>query len=171
MQIRVKYKYSGMLTKLNSVRRWISSSKQKAIMGDLASLARDILYSRVKSGYGVNSDTVANPSKVRLTKLSSGYRKYRRKHPPTGKFATAGKSNATYTGQMLDAIKYDIYKEGFRLYINNNARKGDDQTNKQVAQEYSLKRPFFSLIDREKRQVQRAYFNILRQLSRKYLRK
>lgn len=133
----------------------------------LGATARDLIYRRVKSGYGVSSVSALNPEKKRLAPLSSSYierregraiyftkngkvlripagSKFRFTRPKVGEFFGARRSNLTFTGQLLDAIAFEASARGIRLFIESSQRD-DGRTNDEVARLVQKDRPFFTL--------------------------
>lgn len=157
---------------LNAVRRMLNTSDGRGIIKSLAALALDSIYKRVKSGYGVSDDKADAPTKQSFASMKSfspKYLRFRKLHPPTGEFASPGKQNLTYTGQMLRAMNAKVFDSGFSLYIDNTSRRGSDLTNYQVAAYASKKRPFFALTDKETDVLQREYNKLIRQLINKII--
>jgi hypothetical protein len=63
-------------------------------------------------------------------------------------FFRPSKSNLTFTGQMLDAIRYDVYPDQSKIVVsvNDSDRYGEKLTNKQVAKHVAANgRPFLGL--------------------------
>lgn len=146
----------------------------------LAKQAREIIYRRVKSGYGVSKDSVTDPSKQRLAKLSKNYvikrrnlagsSKGKRKNTApkiqVGYAFSPGRSNLTLTGQLLEAIEYKVDRYGFQLYISSNKRKDSTISNEQLAEYVSEKRPFFALTTDEQRILERRIETEIRKILR-----
>lgn len=159
----------------------------------LALKCRDIIYKRVKDGYGVTSDIrpAESTERKRLKPLSKSYIDYRKgvtlffvgkqgqtypvksdkkkkfPSPVTGEFGKPTKSNLTLTGQMLNAIGLEYSDLGFKLYIKNSTRNGARINNKEVAGYVSKERPFFALTAGEVRILQRELENIINEIIRK----
>ena len=166
----------------------------KRVNQRLAIKCRDIIYKRVKDGYGVTSDRspAGNTERQKLKKLSDSYIDYRKgvtlffvgkqgqtypvkkttkrgkaikfPSPVTGEFGRPTKSNLTLSGQMLKAIAFDYGDTGFRLFIDNSSRKDSKLTNKKVAEYASEDRPFFALTAGEVRILQRELENIINEI-------
>lgn len=96
--------------------------------------AKDTIYKRVKSGGGVDDDTSDTAAKTQLKKLHPNYVNYRKKYPGKGDYFSPGRSNLTYTGQMLDAIDFKVSKGVVTLFIKNNKRDDGKHTNKEIAE-------------------------------------
>lgn len=120
----------------------------------------DIIYKRVKSGGGVQDDSVEPGTAKRkaLKKLSNSYKDVRKKKPPTGEFASAAKSNLTNTGQMLNAMNYRVTSKGVTVYMANSGRSDGKNTNRKVAGYVAENgRPFFNITDGELRIIQQLF--------------
>jgi len=120
----------------------------------LGKMARDLIYKRVKSGYGV--DELSNrATRSRLKPLAQSYveqrsgraayftkngkvlrvpasESFKPRKPKLGAFGSPGRSNLTLTGQMLEAIRYESNARGIRVFIQNSARD-DGHTNAEIA--------------------------------------
>jgi hypothetical protein len=176
----VKIDASGLQQKFKQLIDSVDPNKLKDTYTDLARQATDIMYKRVKSGYGVDNDKSDNPQKQKLLELSNSYKQVREgrirffikngrvipwrpgkgekfKSPVTGEFGSARRSNLTLTGQMLNAITYRTTREGFKLYIDNTIRSGDNKTNAQVAGYVRERRPFFALTGGEQRTILKQF--------------
>lgn len=121
----------------------------------LARKAKEIIYRRVKSGYGVTKDSGDSESidRTSLKALSKSYIDYRKglvifrtgpsgnvypinnkkigrrkafKAPTLGEFGRPSKSNLTLTGQMLNAIMTVASDGSFELYIASTSRRTPD---------------------------------------------
>ena len=143
-----------------------SAFKQK-----LGKMARDLIYKRVKSGYGVDELNTRTASRQRLKPLSPSYIEQRQgraayftksgkvvrvpastsfkpRKPKLGPFGAPGRSNLTLSGQMLEAIRYESNARGIRVFIQNSARD-DGYTNAEIAELVQDARPFFVLTQDE----------------------
>lgn len=111
----------------------------KRILTRLANRAHDLIYDRVKRGFGVSSDTRPEPKQERLKGLSDSYKDFRRgkvvffvgeqgqtyglnkkqarksgikiERPRLGDRGTPAKSNLTFTGELLDSIEAKVRKK------------------------------------------------------------
>jgi len=118
----------------------------------IAERARSIIYKRVKSGKGVNNDTLQT-GKADLTKLkplSKNYKDWRSgkqqfltnkktkqvfltkdkkwiDKPKLGEFGSPAKSNLTLSGQLLDSMTYRISPKEIYIFIPSSSRR---KTNK-----------------------------------------
>lgn len=194
----------------------------------LARKCIEIVYRRVKAGYGVDSDKkkAQNTKQVKLKALSESYIQmrlgkvqfFRAKDghvyaikneeiaasvvakkvtkgrgklkigaqtkikfkktsfhntvlaPVLGPYGRPKKSNATFTGEMMEEIYMQATAEGFRLYVKNSKRKDESGlTNKQVMEYYSKDRPFFALTAGELRILSRELEKIVSEFIEKNL--
>lgn len=161
----------------------------------LGKLARDIIYRRVKSGFGVVSTERAPSEKRRLKPLSQSYieqregravyftkngkvlrvpasSRFRVQRPRLGEFGSPRRSNLTFTGQMLNALRYEANARGISLFIENSPRRDDPYTNKEIAEFVQEQgRPFFTLTTDELtiliREIEREVRKITRRISRR----
>lgn len=77
-----------------------------------------------------------------------------------------GKSNLTFTGQMLDAIKVISVSIG-KVTVGFDPRRSGDLTNKKVAEFVSKDRPFFGLTREEEAGLKKFISDALRKIVRK----
>lgn len=110
---------------------------------------------RVKRGY--------LPELSAIPKLSEEYVEQRRRYKANlGELAKVSKSNATATGQMLEAMTYKIIQDGFILYVASSSRRGELSggkskiNNNDVAKYYSKDRPIFDFSDPELQRIIRT---------------
>ena len=134
-------------------------SNENKIMKAVGESTSDVIYKRVKAGYGVD-----NGSKQKIAALSKSYVKKRTRTPPTGSLSSVKRSNLTNTGQMLDAIRYKRYGDDHVVEVAKTGRD-DGKRNSDIARYVSYKntrtgapaRPFMGLTDGEKRIVLRDF--------------
>ena len=150
--------------------RLLKRVRSKAVKRLIGATAKEQIYNRVKSGYGVNTEGL-DPritSKDKLAALSETYIKFRQgkiafykskvhgkvyatankkyiRKPKLGKFGSPRRSNLTLSGRMLEAMRYRVNASGIVLDIKNTSRSGEPITNKQLGELVAEKRPFFSL--------------------------
>jgi len=174
----------------------------KSLVESLARDTKKIVYNRVKSGEGVNSDRRApkRTKQQRLKPLSDSYIEWRRGNliffrnkqgklirltksewdqitkPRLGRFGAPARSNLTLSGQMLNAIKYDLTAKGFELFIKNNRRRKvhpkhktkPTLTNEELAEIVSKERPFMALTLEEFRILERKIDRHINRQIRKF---
>lgn len=113
------------------------------------------------------------PDLGKIEDLGEKYKDYRKKNSSDlGNQGKPSKSNATATGQMLDAMEYKMKPNGFLLYVKNTSRskelgsKKSSLTNLDVAGYYRLARDIFDFskpeIDRIVRKVRTDLLKIIR---------
>ena len=156
--------------RIKILKDFISSTQFKPIFQYLADFTKDMIYKRVKSGYGVSKDTsdqLTKKSFISMKVFSPKYLKYRILNPPTGEFATPKKQNLTYSGQMLKSFITKVKVNGFIIDIADTPRDDSKLNNKQVANYVSEIRPFLAVTDKEQVQIQKEYLTIIRNLARK----
>jgi hypothetical protein len=112
----------------------------KAMLTILAREAKNIIYKRTKSGYGVSNDSGVRATKIRLKSLSTSYKAWRKgsvaywrnkngsivrvdkkqwsaiSPPRLGKFGSPTRSNLTLSGQMLEAMLNARTKNSFDYF-------------------------------------------------------
>jgi hypothetical protein len=138
------------------------------IKNKMAAKAADLIFKRVKSGFGVDglNKEASKTKKKKLNPLSKKYINYRKgvvdfntrdgkrvnfkvKSPPVlGDFASPTRSNLTLSGQMLKAIKYRVNRN-IEIFIDDS-RRDDGESNPQIAQWVQDQgREFFALTSDE----------------------
>lgn len=192
----------------------------RAVTIRLARKCREIIYRRLKSGYGVDNDKedAESVNRKQLKQLSSSYIAWRkglvvfykrngkllvfgkekaeyftnyetgqrtrvskRKNPKIdkpklGEFGRPEKSNATLSGQMLNAMVFNANQDGFKIFINDTKRRPvtkhdkSNLTNKQVAEYYFKNRPGLALTDGEVRILKQECELIVREKIRQLIR-
>lgn len=145
------------------------------LTNDIGKFARDRIYSFTKSGKSLVTGAA-------LKTLSTGYKKYRSKFEKAnpgsvGKVFRPGKSNLTFTGQMLDALSYTArpIKKLIEVFVESTARQplpsvkkgkptiNDPKSNAEVAREVSKKgRPFVGLDATGVKRIKQMIINDLR---------
>ncbi len=103
------------------------------------------------------------PDLSKIPELSEDYQDVRQRYKKgLGKLAKASKSNATATGQMLDAMVYKITQDGFALYVKDSTRSKElngqpsKLTNAEVAGYYALERYIFDFSEPERKRIIRT---------------
>lgn len=146
----------------------------KKNFGEIMVEVADIVRLRTRLGYGVQDDGAA---KERLKPLAGSYREQRAnkarywtgadgkvrrreiesgggRHPQLSDDTTPGKSNLTFTGQMLDSLKGRATSAGRGEVAASGNRRGGGASNPDVARYVSEQgRPFLNLSDVEIRRV------------------
>jgi hypothetical protein len=89
-------------------------------------------------------------------------RELMKKRGELSNLTTPMKSNLTMTGQLLDSIKWKIDKLTITLFFDSNRRKDGRNTNNEIANYVSEKRPFFNLSKQEIEQVKREVIKVLK---------
>lgn len=117
--------------------------------------ARDMIVARTRRGFGVQR---TGAKQERLLKLSTNYKKYR-KRVGVDSTTSPGKSNLTFSGQLLRSLVV-IAKKGQVTIRANNRRRKEGFTNNQLAEFVSEQgRPFMGLTVGELRKLRRLYEN------------
>lgn len=133
-----------------------------------------MIYKRTKSGKSLSAKEGGGTSP--LKPLSVGYKKFRKKYKDylLGEYASVNKSNLTFSGQMLDALKYKLQGDKIVVYIDNTTRKptipGRKEkipTNSGVAEDVSKKRPFLGITEGETRIIGRTITDAAKALFKK----
>lgn len=93
-----------------------------------------------------------------------------------GELGKVNKSNATATGQMLEAMAFEIVKNGFKLLVKSTSRQGElgDRKskidNRKLAEHYSETRDIFDWsapeIERIKRDIKKDLLKLIREVKR-----
>jgi hypothetical protein len=133
--------------------KFISS---KSLLEEIGKFSRERIYSFAKSGKSLFGND--DPNKIKP--LSKGYINYRRKIEkvaPVGPLFSPGRSNLTFTGQMLNALIYKIKSKAVEVFVKDSPRdespkltdkprKGPRLTNAQVAAKLAKEgRPFIGM--------------------------
>jgi hypothetical protein len=165
-------KVTGLSNLRNAFEKAINLALGRSFMLVLARESRDLIYKRVKAGYGVTTTEDGKGAKVKLKKLSPAYIRYREgkvqfttrdgrlvkfnvNNPPVlGEFASFKRSNLTLSGRMLSSMKARTRNFGFTIAIPNTSREGDELTNAEIARIHDDgDRPFFHLTESELKQI------------------
>ena len=146
---------------------------------ELGNQVSTTIYKRVKAGGGAE-----NGQRTRLAPLSAGYISARKgtvqfttqegkfvefkiKKTKLGNFGSAGRSNLTRTGQMLDSIDFKVTRNGVTIFIPDSPREDSALSNADVAKFVTKQgRSFFELTDSEVGSIQRTIINKLRLLAK-----
>ena len=137
-------------------------SQDGKVIEETAEKGKEILYRRTKAGKQLTSITGVSIRLRKMKPLSDEYIDRRLIHPPEGEFARARKSNLTYTGQMLEALDYNVQSKSFRVRVRSSIRS-DGKNNEQIA-EYVQEgdRYFMGYSDGELRTIQRTFRDSIR---------
>lgn len=183
MPVKVSISKSSILnastnraTMMNVINKFLS----RGVQSELAKMAKDLIYKRVKSGKGVTSDTspIANPKPFK--KLSPSYKKQRRSGRllKEGKHFSPTKSNLTLSGQLLEALDIKYMAKGFKIEIAAGVRspvwkntKSRRLSNRTLAEYVSEDRPFLNLTKSEKRVILMEAKKQVREIARSVYRK
>lgn len=146
----------------------------KAFSEDIARYAMSLVYKRTKDGYGVDRDDIENPKRVKLAALSPAYKKQRKKKK-LGPYGKPNFSNLTLTGQMLEAMVYDVKRGGFIIKIDNTSRYDSSDSNFDISEyvrdpKHGDKRPFLALTTDEQIKVKAYITKQKRKLIRELLK-
>ena len=121
------------------------------MLQEFGTLMRDIIYKRVKAGKGVSVEKKVGGgnSNTTLKDLSPAYIKYRSKKD-LGPFASARRSNLTFSGELLESIIVKITGRTVKVEIedvgHSNFKGGMRKLADKLAKEG---RPFFGMSDTE----------------------
>jgi hypothetical protein len=114
----------------------------------IGNIAVDIIRNRTREGYGVKKN---GGRRQGLADLSRGYIEFRRRNRSRlSAFTSPGKSNLTFTGKMLNGLK-------FKRSGNSTTITFDTSRNRKVAGYVSVKRPFLFLSIDEIGQLVKTY--------------
>lgn len=159
----------------------------------IGKLAREIIYTRTKLGYGVtgSGDSV---QRSRLKPLSPSYKLARKGYQqggamfnatgpngrkklvqfktrgakPTGFGFSPNKSNLTLSGQLLDSIIVKVQNTSVLISIPSTSRTDSDFDNREVAELVSKERPFFDLTESERTRIVNEVTRIIRAETRRF---
>lgn len=159
MAVRTNFK--AVLDKIRGSFNEAIDQDQLKLLGDEA--IRKITV-RTRLGYGVEKP---GAPRKKLKELSQGYIESRLKAKGRLSSMTApARSNLTFTGQLLDSLKVVVARG--KLSIEPTGSRRDGQSNQDVADSVSKKRPFISLSDLELKALKRFYeVEIVRKMLRK----
>lgn len=149
-------------SKLKNVVKQAASRKELEAIGNFAA---DLIRKRTRLGYGAPKGEAGAVERFRLAALSQGWIRFRKTTGASwlSEFTRAGKSNLTFTGQMLDSLGVVRVKAG-SVTIGPKGYRTDPfsrgLSNEQVANFVAKKgRPFNNLTRPELAQVKRFYRN------------
>lgn len=139
----------------------IEDFEKPSNMKDLGDFCAERIVKRTRLGKGVEEHG-ANPQSLKaLSKSYKDARKgkiafatspsghvypYKPKNPPKlSNLTSPGRSNLTFTGQMLEAVKTVLSKRGYAKVSVDDSKREDGTTNKKIAGFVSEERPFLNL--------------------------
>ncbi len=118
----------------------INETFSKRQMRDYAQLAIDMIVKRTRQGLGVAG---TGRSEQNLKPLSDGYTKYRRNNRfKLDSTTSPGKSNLTFTGQLLRSFTVYEVRNNFVSWGPNRRRRKGGITNQELGEFVSERRPF-----------------------------
>ena len=121
----------------------------------LADAAAELIVKRTRAGFGVKSFRAQRTN--RLLSLDPDYIAYRRRKK-LDSTTSPGKSNLTFTGQLLRSIKGNVTKEGRAVINFKDRRRGERLTNTQLAEYVEEQgRPFLYLAKTEQLKLAKFY--------------
>lgn len=125
---------SDPIRSLRNIIKRIEKATERAVSSqELTSVGNfviDLIVKRTRLGYGVSRQFGAKTS---LKPLSMGYRAFRTRNPALSPTTSAGKSNLTFSGQMLDSVKIIRAQNGKVSFGPTGGRQDSSLTNLQVA--------------------------------------
>ena len=135
--------------------RLLDDAEKPSILRQLGVFAVRMIRERTRGGKGVKRP---GGNITRLKRLSRSYIKHRKQNArKLDRTTSPGKSNLTFTGQMLRSLKVRTVRKG-QMVIGPSGRRNDGKTNEQVAlwvQEQG--RPFLFLGRAEQRKLVSFY--------------
>lgn len=147
-----------------TIKKSISNATSPTKMQKIANSTVNDIKRRTRLGFGVSNH---GAKRKRLKRLSDKYIAHRRA-TGTHDETSPTKSNLTYTGQLLNSLKAEGYKMGFRITFNDR-RKGEKLTNSKLAEYVSKARPFLNLSNRQLQRVgQNLASNIKEEISKEF---
>lgn len=150
MKLKIDFKKFEINTK-----KRIQEAATKAMTQEIADEMADTVKTRTRLGYGVQGEKQKRlqPLKIPQGQKTSPYVEKRRKDPSLSQYTTPKKSNLTYTGQLLDAIKGAATKLTITLKISGT--RSDGMENDTLRGYVEITRPFFKFTKAEKSKVLR----------------
>jgi hypothetical protein len=141
----------------------INKAVTKEVNTLFASKIAETIYKRTKSGKGLSQDTqeYGAASLVPIKPLSQKYIEYR-KTKILGPFASARKSNLTFSGELLESIIVRIGAQSIFVEIDN-ANHSSGQNLQEIADAVAKKgRPFFGISTTEAKTLDNFIRRIIR---------
>jgi len=140
---------------MDRIRKATEDAGKASVMKATGDFTVGLIVKRTRLGYGVAKDF---GSKASLKKLSEPYKESRKKFKGLSPTTTAGKSNLTRTGQMLQSVKTLRTQNGRVAIGPSGTRRGSSLTNAEVAgYQEDQGRPFNRVSELEYKQVLRFY--------------
>ncbi len=137
----VKSQIDKIIAKLNNAKKEVVAE-----MTQVGDEAVELIKNRTRKGFGVEAQ---GGNKKKLKKLSDKYKKSRKKNKPKGHSATAGKSNLTHSGDMLEDL--EAKKRGNKVRIDLASKESADK-----AEWVSKDRAFNNLSKSELKQLKQS---------------
>lgn len=134
-----------------SLRSIVKKAEREGLLTNVAGYAMELIVKRVRRGYGVKTP---GGSEYKFKPLSPSYVK-RRKRSKLSAFTSPGKSNLTFTGQLLYSLR--LKKGAKSMTITFDDSRSDGKSNNAIAKYVSKDRPFLNLSRDEGRKVE-VYF-------------
>lgn len=142
---------------VRNLRKGIGVSTSKRSMKLLGNEAIDLIVERTRRGKGVKR---TGAKQRRLKRLSKRYVEYR-KTQKLDATTSPGKSNLTFTGQMLRSMRVKSNSARKVTWGPNKRRRKGGITNEQVGEYVSRARPFNFLSAREITKIAKTLDKIL----------
>lgn len=182
--MRIRYNM-GQLDNLlkNFADQLAQDSQKREVKKAVGDQAMTSMLIRIRTGQGVSSLDGESIQPVKLAALGAfatpenaeAYLKRRASMRARGELSANANvrfSNATATGQMLDAMRMRVTNSGFDLEIEPSRRRDTGKVNNaQVASYYESLRPFFAFHDGERRILNASFRDKLRKLAVERARK
>lgn len=158
MTTRAQNSLSKFFKKLKDV---VQDTQTPTEMRALGNEAIDIIVKRSRLGYGAQEGSSPG-QRFRFARLSEDYINFRKKSGVLSEFTSAGKSNITFTGQLLDSMKIVRISKGVVTISPTGSRKDKysrpGKTNLSVAEHLAEQgRTFNRLTIPEYKQLIRFY--------------
>lgn len=141
----------------NSLKLALRKATSPANMRKLAKMASDMIRTRTRLGFGVKT---LGGKRQKLAPLKPSTKKSRKANPNLSGLTSAGKSNLTETGQLLDSIDVVSVTQGKAVVSTSGSRKGGGQ-NKEIAGYVSVARPFMNISDVEIKRIEDDFSKIV----------
>lgn len=132
-----------VIKRMNGLFRGRNKQTQKKLLKSMGLETIDIIVTRTRRGFGVKR---TGGNRRKLKKLSPGYIKHRQRNRNLlSRFTSPGKSNLTFTGQMLESVKI-IKANDSEFILGPSGRRSDGKRNADVGRWVTEQgRPFMNL--------------------------